>query len=107
VSAEFDQVENAAGFDWDEWNADKIWEKHQVSRSECEQVFFNEPFVVGGDVEHSTQEARYFVLGKTDKGRQLFLVFTLRGDLIRVVTARDMSRRERRIYQDVQEASDS
>ncbi|HEY44524.1 MAG TPA: BrnT family toxin [Anaerolineae bacterium] len=90
------------GFDWDEWNVEKIWTKHQVSRAECEQVLFNQPLVVGEDTEHSQEEMRYYVLGQTDKGRELFLVFTIRENLIRVITARDMSRRERRIYLDVE-----
>ena len=89
------------GFDWDEWNTKKIWSKHQVSRAECEQVLFNQPLVVGEDAEHSQDEVRFYTLGQTDKGREIFLVFTLRGDLIRVITARDMSRKERRIYRDV------
>jgi len=88
------------GFQWDEWNADKIWDKHQVSRAECEQVFFNEP-LVAKDVDHSQDEQRYFVLGVTDQGRKLFIVFTIRNKLIRVITARDMSKKERRIYDDV------
>ena len=95
------EFSQATGFDWDEWNAPKIWEKHAVSQAECEQVFFNEPIVVGEDVKHSSAEPRYYVLGGTDKGRKLFLVFTLRGDRIRVITARDMGRKERRIYRDV------
>ena len=89
------------GFDWDEWNTKKIWSKHQVSRAECEQVLFNQPLVVGEDAEHSQEEVRFYALGQTDKGREIFLVFTIRGDLIRVITARDMSRKERRIYRDV------
>ncbi len=90
------------GFDWDEWNAEKIWSKHQVSRAECEQVLFNQPLVVGEDREHSQKEMRYYVLGQTDRGREVFIVFTIREDLIRVITARDMSRKERRIYRDVE-----
>ena len=86
------------GFDWDECNTEKIWLKHQVSRVECEHVFFNQPFVAGEDIEHSQEEARFYVLGETDTDRALFLVFTIRDELIRVITARDMSRRERRIY---------
>ena len=97
----------AKGFDWDEWNTEKIWEKHQVSHAECEQVFFNQPFVVSEDIAHSQEEARFYVLGKTDTGRTLFLVFTIRDELIRVITARDMSRKERRIYQDVEKENDS
>ena len=97
------EFSQATGFDWDEGNAPKIWEKHAVSQAECEQVFFNEPIVVGEDVKHSSAESRFYVLGGTDKGRKLFLVFTLRGDRIRVITARDMGRKERRIYHDVKE----
>ena len=93
----------AIGFEWDEWNADKIWEKHQVSHAECEQVLFSEPSIVAEDAEHSKAEPRYYVLGVTEQGRKLFLVFTLRRTLIRVITARDMSRKERRIYRNVEE----
>jgi uncharacterized protein len=92
---------SAVGFEWDEWSAPKIWEKHSVSQAECEQVFFNEPLIAGEDVEHSAREQRFFVLGVTDQGRELFLVFTLRKDLIRVTTAKDMSRRERKVYRNV------
>ena len=90
------------GFDWDEWNTETIWSEYQASRAECEQVLFNQPLVVGEDADHAKEEMRYFVLGQTDKGRELFMVFTVRDDLIRVITARDMSRKERRIYRDVE-----
>lgn len=98
-----EELSQASGFEWDEWNAPKIWEKHSVTSAECEQVFFNEPFVVAKDVEHSAEEQRYYVLGATDQGRGLFLVFTMRKNRIRVITARDMSRKERRIYRNVEE----
>jgi len=97
----------AKGFDWDEWNTEKIWEKHQVSHAECEQVFFNQPFVVGEDIAHSQEEKRFYVLGRTDPGRALFLVFTIRDELIRTITARDMSRNERKIYRDVEKEDNS
>ena len=87
------------GFDWDDGNADKNRESHNVSPREAEQVFFNRPLIVADDVKHSGTERRYFVLGQTDDNRPLFLAFTLRGDLIRVISARDMSRRERKVYQ--------
>ncbi|OGO16236.1 MAG: hypothetical protein A2Z14_13705 [Chloroflexi bacterium RBG_16_48_8] len=96
-----EEFSHCRGFDWDEWNAEKIWSRHQVSRAECEQVLFNQPLVVGEDAVHSQEEMRYYVLGQTDKGRQLFMVFTIRRDLVRVITARDMSRKERKIYRDV------
>ncbi|MFZ0961310.1 MAG: BrnT family toxin [Terriglobia bacterium] len=72
---------------------------HRVSDAECEEVFFNRPFVVRRDVEHSQEESRFYALGQTDRSRELFVVFTIRGKLIRVISARDMTRKERRIYQ--------
>ena len=98
-----EHISQARGFDWDEANAIKKWDKHSVSQAECEQVFFNEPLVVAEDVKHSTVEQRYYVLGATDQGRRLFLVFTMRGDLIRVISAREMNQKERSIYQDAKE----
>jgi uncharacterized DUF497 family protein len=95
-----DLLGNCTGFDWDQGNLLKNWEKHEVSGSECEQIFFNKPLVVGPSEKKSEIENRYFVLGKTDIGRQLFLVFTIRKQLIRVISARDMSRKERKIYED-------
>ncbi len=95
----FDRVVKCAGFDWDEGNLLKNWEKHRVSAVECEQVFFNRPAVVTEDAEHSRQEERMFALGQTDAGRLLFVVFTIRRDLIRVISARDMSKRERKEYE--------
>jgi hypothetical protein len=73
--------------------------KQRVSRAECEQVFFNRPLRGAPDAGHSRSEARLAVFGRTDAGRLLFVAFTLRGSLVRVIPARDMSRRERRIYE--------
>ena len=86
------------GFDWDDGNIEKNWRKHRVSPAECEQVFFNRPLVVQDDASHSKTEKRFYTLGKTDLDRKLFLVFTIRNNLIRVISARDMSRKERRVY---------
>jgi hypothetical protein len=87
------------GFDWDDSNAPKIWKKHQVSPMECEQVFFNLPLVAGHDEKHSHDERRFYVLGQSDGGRQLFVVVTIREALLRVISARDMSRKERKAYE--------
>lgn len=89
---------NCTGFDWDDGNSEKNWILHQVSRNESEQVFFNAPIVVSDDISHSQSEKRWFLLGKTDTNRLLFLVFTVREELIRVISSRDMSKKERRIY---------
>ena len=87
------------GFDGDKANRLKNWEKHRVSPVECEQVFFNQPLVSGSDETQPKQEPRCFALGRADTGRPLFLVFTVRRKLIRVISARDMSRRERKVYE--------
>jgi len=79
------------GFEWDEGNINKNWEKHQVSHIGCEELFFNGPLIFKRDEPHSTIENRYFVLGKTDSNRLLFVVFTLRGTKIRIISARDMN----------------
>ena len=90
-------LEKCTGFEWDGHNANKIWTKHQVSAAECEQVFFSLPLLVSG-AERSFDERRFYALGQTEAGRLLFVVFTLRRDLIRVISARDMSRKERKVY---------
>ena len=92
------RLTSVAGFDWDKANLYKNWEKHQVSPYECEQFFFNRPLVVQSDEEHSEDEERFYALGRTDAGRPLFLVFTLRGEKIRVISARPMSQSEREVY---------
>lgn len=87
-----------AGFQWDEGNSEKNWRGHGVTKGECEQVFLNRPVLVVGDLRHSTEEARYFAFGRTDGSRLLAIVFTLRASVIRVISARPMNRRERRLY---------
>lgn len=94
----YDLLTQATGFDWDASNLQKNWLSHQVSPAECEQVFFNQPLIAAPDVAHSQKEPRYLLLGHTDAGRPLFIAFTMRGTLIRVISARDMSRKERQIY---------
>ena len=86
------------GFDWDEGNQDKNWLKHQVSKGECEEVFFNVPLLIADDVKHSQTEQRYLVLGQTTSGRRLFVSFVVRADKIRIISARDMHRKERTAY---------
>lgn len=89
------------GFDWDSGNERKSEEKHSVSRSEAEQVFFNHPLLVLADQKHSHNEVRYHALGKSESARLLHITFTLRanGTLVRVISARDMHRKERNIYE--------
>jgi uncharacterized DUF497 family protein len=92
-------IANVTGFQWDEGNLLKNWEKHRVSAVESEQVFFNKPVLAVPDEQHSDSEARFYILGQTDTGRKLFIVFITRDNLIRVISARDMNRKERKIYE--------
>ncbi len=89
------------GFDWDSGNARKSEAKHGVSMAEAEQVFFNTPLLMLEDAAHSQSEPRVHALGKTDEGRLLHITFPLRskGRLIRVISARDMHRKERGVYE--------
>jgi len=91
-------IENCLGFQWDEGNSDKNWLKHKVSKNECEQVFFNLPLVVEEDTEHSDIEKRWYILRQSDSKRLLFIVFTIRNQLVRVISARNMNKKEKEIY---------
>lgn len=90
-----------AGFDWDAGNERKSGEKHTVTQFEAEQVFFNQPLLILADQKHSQNEERYHALGKSNDARLLHITFTLRfaGTSIRVISARDMHRKERNIYE--------
>ena len=94
------EFEWLVGFQWDAGNARKSADKHGVSQAEAEQVFFNEPLLVAGDIGHSRSEPRYHALGVTKTGRRLHVTFTLReqNTRIRVISARDMHRKERARY---------
>jgi len=87
-------------FDWSGGNAEKIQKKHNVTMREAEAVFFNQPLLTAADEPHSKNEKRFFALGQTSEGRRLFVAFTTRGARIRVISARDMSRQERKGFQD-------
>lgn len=92
--------ERIVGFDWDGGNPRKSEAQHNVSQAEAEQVFFAEPLIILADPGHGASEERFYALGHTFNGRRLFVSFTLRGNgtLIRVISARDMSRKERSRY---------
>jgi uncharacterized DUF497 family protein len=94
----FNLIAQCAGFQWDEGNLQKVLRRHHVSKEECEHVLLRHSFYAEVNETHSTTEPRYCVMGRTASRRYLYVTFTIRGDLIRVISARDMSRRERRIY---------
>ena len=91
-------MERCKGFQWDPGNSKKNWLNHGVADAECEKVFFNKPLIVTEDSKHSQTEKRWYVLGRTDFNRLLFVVFTIRKNLIRIISARDMNKKERSIY---------
>ncbi len=96
-------LDDCVGFDWDDGNRNKNAEKHGVFSWECEQVFFNKPLLLQEDTKHSVLENRQYVLGKTNADRKLLIVFTIRNRQIRVISARDMSKQERGIYEKITE----
>ena len=92
-------LENVVGFEWDMGNERKNKEKHGVSNFESEEVFFNLPLLLLDDLKHSQAEPRFHALGKTDSGRLLHITFTLRNKNIRVISARDMHKKEKETYE--------
>jgi len=89
------------GFDWDEANKKKNWVKHKVLVKETEQVFFDKHLVIAKDPKHSLIEKRYSALGATKRHRRLAIFFTIRGKMIRIISARDQSKKERKKYEKV------
>lgn len=86
-------------FQWDKGNINKNWLNHRVSNEECEETFFDPNKKILRDILHSGREPRYIILGKTRTNRLLFLVFTMRNKKIRVISARDLSKKERKLYE--------
>jgi uncharacterized DUF497 family protein len=99
----FDPLAQCTRFDWDDANGQKNWERHQVTAVEAEDIFFHEPLVVRSDLRHSKHEKRYYALGQTSAGRRLFIVFTIRRKLTRVISARGMNGNETETYERYEE----
>jgi len=89
-------------FDWDDGNSRKSADKHDVGQREAEEVFLDPRFLVLLDEKHGAEETRYHAFGRTAAGRRLQVSFTLRqnGTLVRVISVRAMSRRERSRYEE-------
>ncbi|MBI2334633.1 BrnT family toxin [Candidatus Daviesbacteria bacterium] len=86
-------------FNWNQGNIEKNWKKHKVYYKEAEEVFFNKPLKIFKDIKHSQIEERFVALGMTNDNRRLYLVFTIREQEVRVISARDQSRKERKLYE--------
>jgi uncharacterized DUF497 family protein len=88
-------------FEWDRGNEQKNWLKHKVTGEEAEEAFDDERRLILEDIKHSEKEARYVLIGTTEKGRMLFVVYTLRNDntTVRIISARDVNRKEVQFYE--------
>jgi len=91
-----DLFSNISGFDWDKGNRDKNYLKHRVTNEECEEVFFDPRKRIIKSELRAGREKRFLLVGRTGKGRLLFIVFVIRRDKIRMISARDLNRKERR-----------
>ncbi|HHS13282.1 MAG TPA: BrnT family toxin [bacterium] len=95
----YNALRACTGFEWDKHNIYKNWEKHRVTPTESEQVFFNQPLILADDAMHSGAEIRFYALGSSDRSRRLFISFTIRNLKIRVISSREMSKKEREEYE--------
>jgi len=97
-----EKLSDCTGLEWNKANIEKNWLKHKVSPVECEQIFFNQPLIILDDPKHSVSEKRFAAFGCTDAGRLLAMIFTRRGKHVRIISARDMNRKERKFYEENQ-----
>lgn len=87
-------------FEWDKGNERKNYEKHKISGQETEETFFDAHKKLYEDIFHSGKENRYILIGKTQKFRLLYVVFTIRNNKVRAISARDLNRKERHLYEE-------
>jgi uncharacterized DUF497 family protein len=93
-------LQEVSGFEWDAGNRKKSIRKHEVSNEECEEAFFDHNKDIQKDNLHSINEERYVLLGQTRQNRLLYIIFTIRKDKIRVISARDINKKERNLYEE-------
>ena len=93
-------LENCEGFEWNDGNSNKNWHLHRVTDGECEEIFLNVPIIIIFDKRQRSSEPLYIALGRTDADRRLFAAFVVRNKLIRVISARDMTRSDERRYEE-------
>lgn len=93
-------LKEISGFEWDNGNKNKNLTKHQVSQNECEEAFFDPNREAQKDLLHSADEERYILLGHTKYKRLLYIVFTIRKEKVRIISARDINKRERKLYEE-------
>ena len=86
------------GFKWDKWNIDKSYKKHGITPNESEEAFLDEKAIILRNIKHSNKEKRYSLIGKITSNKLLFIVFTLRENNIRIISARKANKKERSNY---------
>lgn len=96
------EINKIRGFDWDAGNSSKNKIKHKVDDKECEEVFTNQPIRIFDDQIHSKNEKRYGALGKTNRARKLVIFFTVRNNKIRIISARNQSQKDKKIYEEIE-----
>jgi uncharacterized DUF497 family protein len=98
---EFDclDAESLTGFDWDDANVYKNEKKHGLNYKLIEEVFFNEPLLIVEDFLHSIEECRCVAFGRDNKNNKIMVVFTVRDGLIRIISARIMTKKEKNFYE--------
>ncbi len=94
-----DVIDDVTEFEWDKGNKDKNWIKHKVRQEEAEQAFFDKNKVISDNLSRSQKEKRYILLGKTKEERLLYIVCTVRKQKIRVISARDINKKEVKLYE--------
>ena len=99
MNFDYFDVEQLTGFDWDEGNIYKNEDSHNLNYKFIEEVFFNEPLIIVEDFEHFNDECRCVVYGKDNKNSKIMVVFTIRDNLIRVISAREMTKKEKKFYE--------
>jgi uncharacterized DUF497 family protein len=91
-------IKSSLIFEWDMGNIDHI-AKHKVKPQEAEEVFFDKKSQVSRDIRHSKSEDRFIIIGKTKKNRLLYQVFTFRGNKMRIISSRDLNKKEVKLYE--------
>ena len=86
-------------FEWDKWNEEKIFKKHKITTRECEQAFMAERIFIQPDLMHSELENRFTLVSLTKSSRPIFIAFTIRNNSIRIISARNMHKKEFKIYE--------
>lgn len=96
---------NIKGFEWDKWNIDKSYQKHGITPNEAEEVFVDKNVGVERDIKHQETEKRYIAIGATLNEKLLFVVFTMRDSMVRVISSRKANTKERRLYEEAKKNS--